>query len=70
MTITAAALVAAAALALVHALTPRLRFLAGTPRGVWLSVAGGVSAAYVFVHLPPVSAAALAVLVAFLAGGA
>ena len=31
----------------------KLRFLDGTPRSVWLSVAGGVSVAYVFVHLLP-----------------
>lgn len=36
-----------------HVLTPTLRFLEGTPRSVWLSLAGGVSVAYVFVHLLP-----------------
>lgn len=44
---------AALALALVHILSPRLRFLDRTPRSVWLSAAGGVSVAYVFVHLLP-----------------
>ncbi len=44
---------AAAVLAAVHVATPYLRFLRGTPRSVWLSVAGGVSVAYVFVHLLP-----------------
>ncbi len=29
----------------------KLRFLEGTPRSRWLSIAGGVSVAYVFVHL-------------------
>jgi hypothetical protein len=52
-----AALVAATVLALVHAVTPSLRFLEGTPRSVWLSIAGGVSVAYVFVHLLPELAA-------------
>jgi hypothetical protein len=46
-------LLAAALLALVHVVTPGLRGLRGTPRSVWLSVAGGVSVAYVFVHLLP-----------------
>jgi hypothetical protein len=40
-------------LGLVHGLTPRLHFLEGTPRSIWLSIAGGVSVAYVFVHLLP-----------------
>ena len=39
--------------AVVHVLGPRLRFLAVTPRSIWLSLAGGVSVAYVFVHLLP-----------------
>lgn len=34
-----------------------MRFLAGTPRSVWLSIAGGVAVAYVFVHLLPELAA-------------
>jgi hypothetical protein len=53
----AAACVAALVLALVHALTPAMRFLGGTPRSAWLSIAGGVSVAYVFVHLLPELAA-------------
>lgn len=53
MTPVAAALLAAALLAVVHVATPSLRFLGGTPRSVWLSVAGGVSVAYVLVHLLP-----------------
>ena len=40
-------------LAAVHVATPGLRFLGGAPRSVWLSLAGGVSVAYVFVHLLP-----------------
>ena len=50
------ALVAALGLALVHLYAGKLRFFEGNPRSVWLSVAGGVSVAYVFVHqLPEVS---------------
>lgn len=45
--------VGAALLAAVHIVTPLLRFLGGTPRSIWLSIAGGVSVAYVFVHLLP-----------------
>lgn len=41
------------ALAIVHIFAGRLRFLEGTPRSAWLSGAGGVSVAYVFVHLLP-----------------
>lgn len=52
-----AALAAAVILAAVHMVTPSLRFLEGTPRSVWLSAAGGVSVAYVFVHLLPELAA-------------
>ncbi|MDR7040330.1 hypothetical protein J2X36_005112 [Methylobacterium sp. BE186] len=50
-------LLAAAILALVHVVTPSLRLLEGTPRSAWLSIAGGVSVAYVFVHLLPELAA-------------
>lgn len=46
-------LVLAAGLALVHLLSGRLRFLRASPRSRWLSAAGGVSVAYVFVHLLP-----------------
>jgi hypothetical protein len=41
------------ALALIHFFGWRLRFLAGVPRSIWLSGAGGVSVAYVFLHLFP-----------------
>lgn len=44
---------AAVLLASVHVLSPRLGRLDRTPRSVWLSAAGGVSVAYVFVHLLP-----------------
>ncbi len=40
-------------LALLHLFGSRLSFLSGLPRSVWLSVAGGVSVAYVFLHLFP-----------------
>lgn len=44
-------------LCVVHVATPELRFLEGTPRSIWLSIAGGVSVAYVFVHFLPELAA-------------
>lgn len=37
----------------VHLLGERMRFLDVTPRSRWLSIAGGTSVAYVFVHLLP-----------------
>lgn len=40
-------------LALVHLFSSKLRFLERTPRSIWLSVSGGVSVAYVFVHILP-----------------
>ncbi len=46
-------LVAVVALVVVHLFSGKLRFLEGSPRSVWLSMAGGVSVAYVFVHLLP-----------------
>ena len=42
-----------AALAAVHPFSGRMRFLDASPRSRWLSAAGGVSVAYVFVHLLP-----------------
>ncbi len=48
-----AALVAAVALAVVHVLSGGMRFLHGVPRSRWLSAFGGVSVAYVFLHLLP-----------------
>ncbi|MCJ2068558.1 hypothetical protein MKK75_07020 [Methylobacterium sp. J-030] len=47
------AALAAVLLAVVHVVTPTLRFLDGSPRSVWLSAAGGVAVAYVFVHFLP-----------------
>ena len=44
---------AAAVLAAVHLVAGRLRFLDVVPRSRWLSLAGGVSVAYVFVRLLP-----------------
>lgn len=44
---------AAVGLVLVHLFSGKLRFLDGTPRSAWLSAFGGVSVAYVFVHLLP-----------------
>ncbi len=49
--------VIAALFAAVHVAGGRLAFLTATPRSVWLSFAGGVAVAYVFVHLLPELAA-------------
>lgn len=43
----------AVALAVTHLLAGRMRFLDVMPRSRWLSAAGGISVAYVFVHLLP-----------------
>lgn len=43
----------AVGLTLVHLFAGRLRFLETIPRSRWLSLASGVSVAYVFVHLLP-----------------
>lgn len=53
MSPTVAALVAALALAGVHAGAASLTFLDQVPRSRWLSFGSGVSVAYVFVHLLP-----------------
>ena len=45
--------VVALAFAAVHVFGPRTAFLGDVPRSRWLSAAGGVSTAYVFVHLLP-----------------
>ncbi len=47
------ALVSVVVFVLVHLFASKLRFLSGTPRSIWLSAAGGVSVAYVFLHLLP-----------------
>ena len=52
-----APIAAALLLAVVHRVAPYLHVLRVTPRSVWLSLAGGVSVAYVFVHLLPELAA-------------
>lgn len=46
-------LIAAVVLGVVHVFASDLRFVHYTPRSRWLSFAGGVSVAYVFVHLLP-----------------
>lgn len=46
-------LVASLVLASVHLVGARLRFIRYVPRSRWLSFAGGVSVAYVFLHLLP-----------------
>ena len=48
-----AALIAALALVAVHLHSAKIRFLGGMPRSGWLSAFGGISVAYVFVHLLP-----------------
>lgn len=48
-----AGIAAAILLAIVHIAVPAMRFLEGTPRSAWLSIAGGVAVAYVFIHLLP-----------------
>ncbi|QCS41118.1 hypothetical protein [Natrinema versiforme] len=50
---TALTIAAAIALAAVHLLAGRLGVGGRIPRSRWLSIAGGVSVAYVFVHLLP-----------------
>jgi len=45
--------VAVATLMAVHLFAGRLRFLEGAPRSRWLSAGGGISVAYVFLHLLP-----------------
>jgi hypothetical protein len=47
------AILLAAGLALVHIVAGALRFLDVVPRSRWLSLAGGISVAYVFTHLLP-----------------
>jgi hypothetical protein len=48
-----AALAAAIVMVFIHLFSGRLRFLDGVPRSRWLSLAGGASVAYVFLHLLP-----------------
>lgn len=46
-------LAASIGLALVHVFAGKLYFMGGVPRSIWLSTAGGISVAYVFLHLLP-----------------
>lgn len=43
----------AAGMALAHLFSYKLLFLQGIPRSPWLSMAGGISVAYVFLHILP-----------------
>lgn len=43
----------AAGLVCIHLFASQLRFLNTVPRSRWLSIAGGVSVAYVFIHILP-----------------
>jgi len=52
-TVEAVAVAVALGLAAVHVFGRRLRFLDRLPRSRWLSLSGGVSVAYVFVHVLP-----------------
>jgi hypothetical protein len=51
------ALILALAFALIHLFIGRMHVLSVTPRSRWLSAAGGVAVAYVFLHLLPELAA-------------
>ncbi len=51
--VTVLSLLAVVGLAVVHLFSNRLRFLNVTPRSIWLSIFGGISVSYVFVHLLP-----------------
>lgn len=53
LVLTVLTLLSAVGLALVHLFGGKLRFLEVVPRSRWLSLAGGASIAYVFVHLLP-----------------
>lgn len=50
-------IILALGLSLFHLLSGKLKFISKIPRSIWLSVAGGVSTAYVFLHLIPELAA-------------
>ncbi|MDQ3924476.1 MAG: ZIP family metal transporter, partial [Actinomycetota bacterium] len=51
--VTVVSLLAVFGLVIVHLFSNRLRFLNVTPRSIWLSIFGGISVSYVFVHLLP-----------------
>lgn len=57
-----AALGGAVILAVVHLFSGSIRLLDGVPRSQWLSAFGGISTAYVFVHLLPELAAGQATI--------
>ncbi len=59
----------AGALAALHVIGARLRFVSYVPRSGWLSFAGGISVAYVFVHLLPEVAAGADLVERQLRGG-
>jgi hypothetical protein len=40
-------------LVITHLFAYKLKFLAGIPRSIWLSMAGGITVSYVFIHLYP-----------------
>lgn len=40
-------------LVITHLFAYKLKFLAGIPRSIWLSMAGGITVSYVFMHLYP-----------------
>lgn len=46
-------ILAACIIVAVHVYSPRLTFLHAVPRSAWLSAAGGIALAYVFVHVLP-----------------
>lgn len=48
-----ASLFAVLGLVIVHLFASNLAFLHQTPRSIWLSIAGGISVAYVFIHILP-----------------
>jgi hypothetical protein len=48
-----AEILAASVIAAVHVFSPGLRVLDAVPRRAWLSAAGGIALAYVFLHLLP-----------------
>jgi hypothetical protein len=53
VSVTLLPVLAAAVMVTVHLVAGRLRFLDVIQRSRWLSIAGGVSVAYIFVHLLP-----------------
>ncbi len=62
-------LIAVAVLVFVHLIAGKLRFLDVIPRSRWLSLAGGVSVAYIFVRLLPELGAGQEVVLASIRSG-